>query len=50
VHTLPKGVLKPSTEGHRVQYYTATSRGIDELGNIETEFERTRNLNQFDVR
>lgn len=50
VHTLPKGVLKPSTEGHRAQYYTATSRGIDELGNIETEFERTRNLNQFDVR
>ena len=50
VHTLPRGILKSSTEGSRVQYYTATSRGIDRIGNIETEFERTRNLNRFEVR
>lgn len=50
VHTLPRGILKPSVEGHRIQHYTATSRGVDVAGNLESEFERTRNLNRFEIR
>jgi hypothetical protein len=41
--------LQPSTRGEPVSYYTAWSRGIDQLGNIETEFVHNRNFSRFEI-
>jgi hypothetical protein len=42
--------LAPSTRGARVRFYKAWSRGVDELGNVETAFRRSRNVSRFDIR
>jgi len=49
IYTL-KDRLAPSTRGKRVRFYKAWSRGVDELGNVETVFRKTRNLSRFDIK
>ena len=49
IYTL-RDPLAPSTNGARVRYYKAWSRGVDELGNVETAFRKTRNVSRFDIK
>ena len=42
--------LDPSTKGASVRYYTAWSRGVDQLGNVETAFEHRRNFSRFEIK
>ena len=39
-----------SSNGTRIRNYTAWSRGIDQVGNVERSFDRNRNLSTFEVR
>lgn len=39
-----------SSKGTKIRSYTAWSRGIDQVGNVERTFDRTRNLSTFEVR
>ncbi|MFP5351989.1 MAG: Calx-beta domain-containing protein [Actinomycetota bacterium] len=39
-----------SSRGTGIRNYTAWSRGIDQVGNVERSFARTRNLSTFEVR
>lgn len=47
-YTFPKKLR--SSKGTNIRFYTAWSRGIDEVGNVERSFERNRNLSRFEVR
>lgn len=47
-YTLPKKLR--SSRGTKIRFYTAWSRGIDQVGNVERSFERNRNLSRFEVR
>ena len=49
IYTL-RDPLAPSTSGARVRFYKAWSRGVDELGNVETAFRKTRNVSRFDIK
>lgn len=39
-----------SSRGTKIRNYTAWSRGIDQVGNVERVFDRKRNLSMFEVR
>lgn len=47
-YTLPEK-LRPS-RGTKIRNYTAWSRGIDQVGNVERSFQKTRNFSRFEVR
>lgn len=47
-YTLPNKLR--SSRGTKIRFYTAWSRGIDQVGNVERTFERKRNLSRFEVR
>ncbi|MFP5299275.1 MAG: Calx-beta domain-containing protein, partial [Actinomycetota bacterium] len=42
--------LKPSTKANGIRFYTAYSRGIDNVGNVQTALDRGQNRNDFEVR
>lgn len=48
VYRLPQQ-LRPS-RGTKIRFYKAWSRGVDEIGNVETAFDRFRNVSRFEVR
>lgn len=47
-YTLPNKLR--SSRGTKIRFYTAWSRGIDQVDNVERTFERKRNLSRFEVR
>ena len=42
--------LKPSTKGSGIKNYTAFSRGWDNVGNVQTLFDKGQNKNTFDIK
>lgn len=42
--------LKPSTPAKGIRFYTAYSRGIDKVGNVQTVMDKGQNRNRFEVR
>lgn len=42
--------LKPSTRANGIRFYTAFSRGIDNVGNVQTLLDKGQNRNDFEVR
>lgn len=48
IYTLPQRLR--SSRGTKTRFYKAWSRGVDEIGNVETAFEPFRNVSRFEVR
>lgn len=42
--------LKPSVRSNGIRFYTAYSRGIDKVGNVQSVLDRGQNRNDFEVR
>lgn len=44
------GRLKPSTKAKEIRFYTAYSRGTDNVGNVQTLLDKGQNRNDFEIR